>query len=432
MTGKGYAANGIVKCGGVQVRPNTHPSIFELIEVGAVCNNSHIFNHQVTGLPTEAALLTLAMKASYNELRDDYARHEEWPFSSETKWMAVKCNPRTNPNQQHLFLKGGVNEVLSKCTFYNVHGKQPQPLTLDKSKNFMTQAENLMSSGLRVIAMARGNSFTDLSYCGVVGILDPPRDGVSESIELLRKSGVEVKMITGDALETARAIAQRVGFDLMMKSCVSGDEIDNMSFHDLENIVGKTAIFYRTTPKNKLAIVKALKSSGHIVGMTGDGVNDAVALKSADIGIAMGVSGTDVSKEAADMILVDDNFSTIISAIEEGKGIYYNIRNFVRFQLSTSIAALSLIAFSTIFHFPNPLNAMQILWINIIMDGPPAQSLGVEPVDSDILKKPPRKTTESMINLNLLINIIISAFIIVSGTLYVFYHEVIEKFCKFF
>lgn len=160
--------------------------------------------------------------------------------------------------------------------------------------------------------MASGTSFNDLSYVGMVGIMDPPRDGVQESIEILRKSGVEVKMITGDAVETARAIATRVGFDLVMKTCLSGDEIDKMSVHELENVAPKTAIFYRTTPRHKLAIVKALKNSGYVVGMTGDGVNDAVALKSADIGIAMGKSGTDVSKEAADMILVDDNFSTIM------------------------------------------------------------------------------------------------------------------------
>jgi Ca2+-transporting ATPase len=283
-----------------------------VIRIGAVCNNSHIFHNQVTGLPTEAALLTLAMKSAYNDIRDDYSRHEEWSFSSETKWMAVKCSPKKNLNEQYLFMKGGINEVLQKCSFYNVHDKQPQPLTMEKAKNFMTQAENLMSSGLRVIAMAKGSSFSDLSYCGIVGILDPPRDGVSDSIELLKKSGVEIKMITGDTLETARAIAQRIGFDLMMKTFISGEELDRMSIHELENIVSKTAIFYRTTPKNKLIIVKALQNCGYIIGMTGDGVNDAVALKSADIGIAMGISGTDVSKEAADMILVDDNFSTIM------------------------------------------------------------------------------------------------------------------------
>lgn len=160
--------------------------------------------------------------------------------------------------------------------------------------------------------MASGTSFEDLCYVGLVGIIDPPREGIREAIDSLRHSGVQIKMITGDAQETAKAIAQRLGFDLMMKTCLSGEEINKMDVHDLENVVADVSIFYRTTPKHKLSIIKALKSRGFVVGMTGDGVNDAVALKSADIGIAMGKSGTDVSKEAADMILVDDNFATIM------------------------------------------------------------------------------------------------------------------------
>lgn len=196
-----------------------------------------------------------------------------------------------------------------------------------------------------------------------------------------------------------------------------------MNDMQLEKIINTVSVFYRVTPKHKLAIVKALQNSGNIVGMTGDGVNDGVALKRADIGIAMGKNGTDVCKEAADMILVNDDFHTIIAAIEEGKGIFYNIRNFVRFQLSTSIAALSLITLSQLMGIPNPLNAMQILWINIIMDGPPAQSLGVEPVDQDVLKKKPRNVKEPMISKALIINVLLSAGLIILGTLYVFQRE---------
>lgn len=168
-----------------------------------------------------------------------------------------------------------------------------------------------------------------------------------------------------------------IGLDVMHSKLISGDEIDALTEQQLEDKINNVSVFYRVTPKHKLCIVKALQKKGNIVGMTGDGVNDGVALKKADIGIAMGMNGTDVCKEAADMILVDDDFQTIISAIEEGKGIFYNIRNFVRFQLSTSIAALSLIALATLMGIPNPLNAMQILWINIIMDGPPAQRYAV-------------------------------------------------------
>jgi Ca2+-transporting ATPase len=195
----------------------------------------------------------------------------------------------------------------------------------------------------------------------------------------------------------------------------------------LEKIIPYVSVFYRVAPKHKLTIVKALQSQGFVVGMSGDGVNDGVALKRADIGIAMGKNGTDVCKEAADMILVDDDFKTIVAAIEEGKGIFYNIRNFVRFQLSTSIAALFLIALATLMDIPNPLNAMQILWINIIMDGPPAQSLGVEPVDHDVIKKPPRNVKEPMITRPLIVNVLLSATIIIGGTLWVFKREMSDN-----
>ncbi|CAG2058131.1 unnamed protein product, partial [Timema podura] len=218
-----------------------------------------------------------------------------------------------------------------------------------------------------------------------------------------------------------------VGLDTLHSQVLSGDQIDTMTDHQLDQIVGNVSVFYRVTPRHKLCIVKAFQRNGSIVGMTGDGVNDGVALKKADIGIAMGKNGTDVCKEAADMILINDDFSTIIAAIEEGKGIFYNIRNFVRFQLSTSIAALSLIALATLMGIPNPLNAMQILWINIIMDGPPAQSLGVEPVDKDVIKQKPRNVKEPMITRSLIINVLLSAWIIICGTLWVFKKEMSDN-----
>merc|ERR1712062_690235 len=200
-----------------------------------------------------------------------------------------------------------------------------------------------------------------------------------------------------------------------------------MSDVSLTQIADRVVAYYRTTPLHKLRIVKALQANGHIVAMTGDGVNDGVAIKKADVGISMGIAGTDVCKEAADMILLDDNFSTVLSAIEEGKCIFNNIRNFVRFQLSTSIAALMLISICTLLKMPNPLNPMQILWINIIMDGPPAQSLGVEPADKDLMKKPPRDVKQPMLSRDILLNILLSASIIVCGTLYVF-KEMMEDF----
>jgi Ca2+-transporting ATPase len=312
VTGYGYNMNGDVICSDKLVKYDSNPSIARLIEVGAVCNNSQIVENQVRGQPTEGALLIVAGKMNYDHLREHYVRQQEWPFSSETKWMAVKCVPRNSPNEEQVFMKGAISEVIKQTTFYNYNGSNVQ-LNAEKRKQFLATADHLGSQGLRVIAMAKGTSFNDLTFLGVVGIIDPPRVGVNEAIEILNTSGVEIKMITGDAEETARSIATRLGMNMLTKGCLSGEEIEKMSLVDLKNVVPKIGVFYRTSPKHKLNIVKALKSCGYIVAMTGDGVNDAVALKSADIGVAMGKSGTDVSKEAADMILVDDNFSTIMS-----------------------------------------------------------------------------------------------------------------------
>nr|CAD7193753.1 unnamed protein product [Timema douglasi] len=354
---------------------------------------------------------------------DKFVRLQEYPFSSEQKMMAVKCISKYGDNKEEIyFVKGALEKILQQCTKYLSNGSL-HPLNSKKEQDYLAEAYEIGRKGLRVVGMARGSSLQDLIYVGLVGICDPPRPNVRESIQTLMQSGVKVALVTGDAQETATAIASMVGLDTLHSQVLSGDQIDTMTDHQLEQIVGNVSVFYRVTPRHKLCIVKAFQRNGSIVGMTGDGVNDGVALKKADIGIAMGKNGTDVCKEAADMILINDDFSTIIAAIEEGKGIFYNIRNFVRFQLSTSIAALSLIALATLMGIPNPLNAMQILWINIIMDGPPAQSLGVEPVDKDVIKQKPRNVKEPMITRSLIINVLLSAWIIICGTLWVFKKE---------
>ncbi|CAF0839383.1 unnamed protein product [Rotaria sordida] len=422
VTGSGYNGEGDVLCGSERITYDSHPSLSKIIEVGAVCNNAEIVNFQLRGQPTEGALLAVALKINLSHLREQFHREHEWPFAHETKWMAVECKPKYNPNETRLYFKGAIEQVLKTCKKFLYHGIA-NPLTDDKIRGFLVDSNQMAAKGLRVLAMAIGTSFDDLTYVGMVGIIDPERPQVEKAVSQLKAGGVLVKMITGDAEKTAKAIAARLKIYNNTDLSVSGEDIERMSASELDHAISKATIFYRVSPIHKLTIVKTLQAQGHIVSMTGDGVNDAVALKAADIGIAMGQTGTDVCKEAADMILVKDDFYTIMAAIEEGKAIFHNIKNFVRFQLSTSIAALSLITLSTVFHFPNPLNAMQILWINIIMDGPPAQSLGVEPVDHDVLKKPPRKVTDPMIDKRLLINIITSAIIIVIGTLCVFYAE---------
>uniref|UniRef100_A0A8D1ILN0 Calcium-transporting ATPase n=1 Tax=Sus scrofa TaxID=9823 RepID=A0A8D1ILN0_PIG len=405
------------------IKEFSNVSVGKLVEAGCVANNAIIRKNTVMGQPTEGALIALAMKMDLSEIKDSYVRKKEIPFSSEQKWMAVQCSPRNEeqPEDVH-FMKGAFEQVIRYCTTYNTGGI-PLPLTPQQRALWQQEEKRMGSLGLRVLALASGPELGRLTFLGLVGIIDPPRAGVKEAVHVLSKSGMSVKMITGDALETALAIGRTIGLCSETPSAMSGEEVESMEQGELAERVGQVSVFFRTSPKHKLKIIKALQESGAIVAMTGDGVNDAVALKSADIGIAMGQMGTDVSKEAANMILVDDDFSAIMNAVEEGKGIFHNIKNFVRFQLSTSISALSLIALSTVCDLPSPLNAMQILWINIIMDGPPAQSLGVEPVDGDALRQPPRNLKDTILSRALILKILLSAAAIISGTLFIFWKE---------
>lgn len=422
VTGLGYIVSG-GRCTfeGNLVMGYSHQEFASIIEVGVVCNNAMIVADTVVGQPTEGALVVLAQKTGLEGCRQDYRRLREVPFTSESKWMSVQCEKN---GKTVFFVKGALDRVLPLCDSYFSADGTRKPLDEYVRQRITDGGRGLGTTGLRVLAMARGDTMQSLMLVGMVGMLDPPRLGAPGAISMVKASGVEVKLITGDSQETAQSIGSMLGlYSSPHDSCLSGAQMDSMSDQELELVIRQVSIFYRASPRHKLKIVKALQGIGEVVAMTGDGVNDAVALKKADIGVAMGLGGTDVCKEAADMILCDDDFSTMTAAIEEGKAIYHNITNFVRFQLSTSVAALSLIAVSTMFHFENPLNAMQILWINIIMDGPPAQSLGVEPVDDDIIRQPPRNVRQPMLTVRLMIDILCSAAIIVFGTLFIFYKE---------
>ncbi|KAJ8371481.1 hypothetical protein AAFF_G00307990 [Aldrovandia affinis] len=376
VTGVGYNGVGEVLLDGEMVHSFSNSSISKIVEAGCICNDSLIRNNTLMGRPTEGALIALAMKMGLEGVQQEYIRREEHPFSSEQKWMAVRSVHRTQQDKLGVYyMKGAYEQVIQFCSSYNSKGLT-LPLNGQQRELYQQQKSYMGTAGLRVLAFASGAELGALSFLGLVGMIDPPREGVKEAVGMLISSGVAVKMVTGDSQETAVSIASRLGLYTKGSQSLSGDEVDQMDLLQLSHLVSRIVVFYRASPRHKLKIVKALQHIGAVVAMTGDGVNDAVALKAADIGVAMGQTGTDVCKEAADMILVDDDFQTIMSAIEEGKGIYNNIKNFVRFQLSTSIAALTLISLATLMNFPNPLNAMQILWINIIMDGPPAQSLG--------------------------------------------------------
>ncbi|XP_078275827.1 calcium-transporting ATPase type 2C member 1 isoform X1 [Rhinoraja longicauda] len=423
VTGVGYNRHGEVLMDGEVIHGFSKSSICKIVEVGCVCNDAVIRIDTLMGQPTEGALIALAMKMGLEGLQQDYIRRAECPFTSEQKWMAVKCVHRVQQDKAEIyFMKGAYEQVIRFCSSYSSHS-QTLPLTQQQKELYQQEETYMGTAGLRVLALASGPELGQLTFLGLVGMIDPPKSGVKEAVATLINAGVVIKMVTGDSQETAVAIATRLGLYSKGSQTLSGEELDSLDIQQLSQIVPKIAVFYRSSPRHKLKIIKSLQSNGSVVAMTGDGVNDAVALKAADIGVAMGQTGTDVCKEAADMILVDDDFRTIMSAIEEGKGIYNNIKNFVRFQLSTSIAALSLICLATLMNFPNPLNAMQILWINIIMDGPPAQSLGVEPVDKDVIRQPPRNVTDSILTRNLIIKILVSSLVIVSGTLFVFWRE---------
>ncbi|RLV92808.1 Calcium-transporting ATPase 1 [Spathaspora sp. JA1] len=420
-------------------------NMHQILQCGSICNNARYSheNEKYVGNPSDIALVECLPHFGMDDFRGTKQRTYELPFSSARKYMAV-CVHSGDLNKSETLAKGASEKVIKLSTKYLDENGQIKPITDEFRSIIHEKSKVLASDGLRVLAFAKSNQIltstpgddihqettepSDMIFLGLVGMKDPPRPNVSKSIAMLMKGGVHVIMITGDSPSTAMNIAKQIGMPIVGDHAVmTGDQIDTLSEMALAEAIHDVSVFARTTPEHKVTIVKALQRRGDIVAMTGDGVNDAPALKLADIGIAMGKNGTDVAKEAADMVLTDDDFSTILSAIEEGKGIFNNIQNFISFQLSTSIAALSLIAMATFFGLPNPLNAMQILWINILMDGPPAQSLGVEPVDHEVMNKPPRKRNDKILTRQVIRRVIQSAIMIILGTLFIFVKEMTDN-----
>jgi Ca2+-transporting ATPase len=413
---------------GYQLDFRRYSSIEKLLDGMTLCNNAELGQSgKFVGQPTEVALIELVISVGASDKRLSCRRVKETSFSSENKFMEVVYEDQHNNGMHDIrYLKGALEVVLPQCVSMLGQDGNLQLMSPTAIERIQRYEREMASEGLRVLAIASGTTHNQLTLHGIVGLMDPLRIGVKESVHRILDSGAKVIMITGDAEYTAVSIGKLAGlFDPNEHQTLSGKEIDEIMTSGEEGLaaaLSNVTICYRTSPRHKLFIVKALQSKGHVVAMTGDGVNDAPALKAADIGVAMG-SGTDVAKEASAMVVVDDDFSTIVSAIEEGKSIFFNIKNFITFQLSTSIAALSLVALNNIIGRPNPLNPMQILWINIIMDGPLAQSLGVEVVDPAIMKKPPRKRTEDIISKQVLYRVITSGLLIMFGTMYIFLEE---------
>jgi Ca2+-transporting ATPase len=433
ITGDGYAPQGNFILNQKTVSLEEHPEVSSLLVACVACNDSFLQRENGTwgiiGDPTEGALLTLAAKGGIekDQWSSKLPRVGEIPFSSERKRMSVICEVTTvasgfspvaevDPtirdiaNEKYLmFTKGSPELILGRCDRIDA-GTKSYALTDEQRRIILAENDRMASNGLRVLGFAyrplpevppEGEGETTeqhLVWLGLVGMLDAPRPEVRDAVRECRAAGIRPIMITGDHQLTARAIAKDLGIaDGSSDRVIIGQELQKMSDQDLEQQVDLVSIYARVAPEHKLRIVQALQRRGRFVAMTGDGVNDAPALKQADIGIAMGITGTDVSKEASDMILLDDNFATIVAATKEGRVVYTNIRRFIKYILGSNIGEVLTVAAAPLLGLGGvPLSPLQILWMNLVTDGLPALALAVEPPEPDVMKRAPFSPRESI------------------------------------
>ncbi len=395
----------------------------EILKTGTLCNDSEITDGEMIGDPTEAALIQSAQKAGLKKekLERKFRRIDEIPFSSDRKMMTtIHDGPGDNDK---VFVKGAPKVVLDKCDRYYENGEVKE-LDEEKKKEFIRKNEEFANEALRILGFAykditlKGESEEekkemiegvegekierDLIFLGLQGMIDPPREEVKGAIETCRKAGIRTVMITGDNASTAKAIGENLGFH---GDVITGKELEAMSDEELSERVKKADIFARASPSHKVKILRALQSHGHIVAMTGDGVNDAPALKESDVGTAMGERGTDVAQQASDIILLDDNFTTIKDAVEEGRGIFDNIRKFVNLLLSGNMGEVMIVLIATLIGLGLPLTAVMLLWVNLLTDGLPALAMGVDPGSEEIMKRRPRGRDENIIDKTLMFSI---------------------------
>lgn len=400
---------------GLAVIPQKDLSLTRLLEISVLCNNAVIQKGKegktetwiIDGDPTEGALLVAGGKAGlYQEkLVSTWRRLRELPFDSERKMMSVVI--QSPSSQTYLYTKGAPDVLLGRCTHILYQGKVV-PLTDSLRTEIQEKNEELARQALRNLAFAyrelnQGQEKSSeslleksLIFVGLVGMIDPPRAEVKEAIRICRNAGIKTVMITGDHQATADAIAVELGIKSSNGMTISGQELNQMSEEEFLQKANHIDVYARVSPEHKLQIVKTLQKVGHVVAMTGDGVNDAPAIKASDIGIAMGISGTDVSKEASSLVLADDNFSTIVSAIEEGRHIYDNIRKFISYLLASNVGEILVMFFAMLAGLPLPLLPIQILWVNLVTDGLPAMALGVDPAEGNTMSNPPRNSRESI------------------------------------
>lgn len=409
VSGSGYAPTGEISC--ETDSSEDSQSLSRLLEIAALCNDAELHEADtgwdILGDPTEGALLTLAAKGNKTRetLRSEHEFQGDLPFDSERKAMSVFYSDFP---EGHLSLtKGAPDILLEQCVNELVDGELVT-LTPDRRAEILAENSRMAKKALRVLAFAYkvspDGSYKQpeqgMTFVGLTGMIDPPRDEVRDAIAVCHQAGIRVVMITGDYAETALAIAESLHIAQMGDRVVTGQELEKLSDQDLEDLVDQVSVFARVSPEHKVRIVRALKRKGHAASMTGDGVNDAPALKLADIGVAMGITGTEVAKSSSDMILTDDNFATIVSAVREGRIIYSNIRKFVSFLLSCNVGEILVVFITNLMLGPaySPLLPIQLLWLNLVTDSFPALALGQEKGEDDIMRIPPRDREEKIIN----------------------------------
>ncbi len=419
IRGRGYEPEGGFFVDGKEIDPSREPSLRMLLEAALLCNTAVLKKTEdgwkVIGDPTEGALVTMAQKAGIKkeELEKGFVFSAEIPFDAERKRMTRVYRNR-HVGLWYAFTKGAVEVILNRCSHVCIDGKIQ---TLDEATKdeILGTNQNFAHQALRVLAIAVRTSDrpfdvhhadsveSGLTFLGLTGMIDPPREEVFLAVEKARRAGMMPIMITGDHKETAVAIAKEIGIFGQDDMALTGHELDAMSEEEFKRVLPRIKVYARVNPAHKLKIVRAWKSRGDIIAMTGDGVNDAPALKEADIGIAMGITGTDVTKSVADMVLVDDNFASIVAAVEEGRGIFDNIRKVVHFLLSCNIGEILVLLAASLMGLPLPLLPVQILWTNLVTDGLPALGLAMEKIDPAVMERKPRARDEGIVTTRLLL-----------------------------
>jgi Ca2+-transporting ATPase len=440
ISGEGYNPVGEFSDDGRPVDLGGYPGSNLLLRAGLLCNDARLEENpdgdgswRMVGDPTEGALVVAAAKAGFwrEELERDYPRLAEIPFDSDRKRMTT-IHPDPKWGGYVAYVKGAPDIVIGLCHKVIEDG-QERPLTDERRRRILEVNEALASNALRVLGVAyrplsevpRTPTVEEiekgLTFVGLIGMMDPARPEVKEAIAVARQAGIETVMITGDYKNTAVAISEELDLLSPGGRVLTGAELNQLDDETFTDMVEEVEVYARVSPQHKVRIVEALKKRGHVVAMTGDGVNDAPALKRANIGVAMGITGTDVSKETADMVLTDDNYASIVSAVEEGRIIYSNIRKFVYYLLSCNVGEILIIFLAMIIGWPVPLVAIQLLVLNLVTDGAPALALGLEKGDPDIMKQPPRPPDEPVINREMIWGIIIQSIAITSATLLSFW-----------